>query len=283
MQDSTISFIGGGNMARSLIGGLIQSGCKADKIWVADPDERPLMSLSASFSVHTTQDNRHAVGQAEVLVLAIKPQILPQVAREIADLVHAQALFVISIAAGIRETDLRTWLGGKVAIVRAMPNTPALVQSGATALYANPHVNAAQRNLAESIMRAVGLTLWVEQEADMDTVTALSGSGPAYFFLVMEALEQAAVHQGLPRETAHLLTLQTAFGAAKMAIESEEAIAQLRARVTSPGGTTEKGVEKLQTGGMQALFNKAIQAARARSIELAEMLGEQCVEAQKND
>ena len=212
---------------------------------------------------------------ADVVVLAVKPQVLKPVATALAEAVQKRRPLIISIAAGVRTPAIARWLGGEVALVRAMPNTPALVASGATALYATAAVSPAQRALAESILRAVGLTLWLEDEAQMDAVTALSGSGPAYFFLVMEALEEAAVNGlELPRDIARLLTLQTAFGAAKMALESAEDMATLRARVTSPGGTTERAVEVLENGRLRALFAAALAAARQRSIEIAERLGE---------
>lgn len=274
LKDITIAFIGGGNMASSLIGGLLADGCSGRNIWVSDSDEAKLTRLRERFSINTTHANLEAVNGALVVVLAVKPQALRGVAQELAPLVQQKAPLVISIAAGIRATNITTWLGGKVAVVRAMPNTPALVQSAATALYANALVSDAQRNVAESILRAVGLVLWLDDEADMDAVTALSGSGPAYFFLVMEVLENAATRLGLGRETARLLALQTAFGAAKMALESAEDSAMLRARVTSPGGTTEQAIKVLQEGQLQRLFDTALQAAHTRSIELADILGQ---------
>lgn len=274
MKNVDIAFIGGGNMARSLIAGLIADGYSPQNLWVADPGAEQLASLRQHFSVHTAASNVQAAGHASVVVLAVKPQVLKAVAQELAPTIQRRRPLVVSIAAGIREPDLNRWLGGGVAVVRTMPNTPALVQTGATALYANAHVSQEQRNLAESILRAVGLTLWLEDEAQMDAVTALSGSGPAYFFLVMEALENAAMRLGLGRETAHLLTLQTALGAAKMALESAEDSADLRARVTSRGGTTEQAIKVLQEGHLQELFDAALKAAHARSIELAKLLGE---------
>ncbi|MEW6353401.1 MAG: pyrroline-5-carboxylate reductase [Pseudomonadota bacterium] len=270
MKDTTIAFIGAGNMAGSLIGGLIADHCAPERIWAADPSAERLDALRARFGVHTTVSNAEAARHAQVVVLAVKPQVLREVAQELAGTLQGQ--LVISIAAGVRVAALNAWLGGKAALVRAMPNTPALVQSGATALYANVRVSQAQASLAESILRAVGLTLWLQDETDMDAVTALSGSGPAYFFLVMEALENAAARLGLAREAARLLTLQTAFGAAKMALESAEDCATLRARVTSKGGTTEQALKILQEGGIQALFDDALCAAHARSIELADLL-----------
>lgn len=260
-------------MASSLIGGLIADGCPARSIWVSDPDEIKLGALQTRFSVNVSQDNSHAARRAEVLVLAVKPQALKAVAQELAEAVQERLPLIISIAAGVRERSVSAWLGDNVAVVRAMPNTPALIQSGATALYANALVSKEQHNLAESILRAVGMVLWLEHEDQMDAVTALSGSGPAYFFLVMEVLENAAMQLGLPREAARLLTLQTAFGAAKMALESAEDTAILRARVTSPGGTTEQAIQVLQEGNIQKLFGAALHAAHARSMEIANLLG----------
>lgn len=275
MKNTTIAFIGGGNMATSLIGGLIADGFDANKIWVADPDGEKLHRLAAQFPVQTTTDNVHAVKQAEIVVLAVKPQNIKQACDDIAVTLQAKNALLISIAAGIRKSALRAWLGTDVPLVRTMPNTPALIQSGATVLCADSGVSHAQRSLAESLMRSVGVTLWIEDESQMDAVTALSGSGPAYFFYVMEVMEQAAVELGLTQETAHLLTLQTAFGAAKMALESTDDIAQLRARVTSPGGTTERAISVLQHAQIKRIFAEALSAAQQRSQELAEILERQ--------
>ena len=261
-------------MARSLVGGLFTDGWKPGLICVADPDERQTERLAARFPIVTTHDNRVAADQADAMVLAVKPQVIGEVARGLAAVVGRQRPLIISIVAGIRETALRNWLGEHTAIVRAMPNTPALVQSGASALYANPGVSEEQRNLAESILRAVGLALWVEDESLMDPVTALSGSGPAYFFLFMEALQSAGKRLGLSEETARLLTLQTAFGASKMALESSDDAATLRRRVTSPGGTTERAIEVLQQHDFEAIVMQALDAATKRSQELANEFGE---------
>ncbi|MES9848506.1 MAG: pyrroline-5-carboxylate reductase, partial [Candidatus Thiodiazotropha sp.] len=182
---------------------------------------------------------------------------------------------VISIAAGVKESSLRNWLGGEVALVRSMPNTPAMIQSGATGLHAGPGVSEAQRNQAESILRAVGVTRWVEEESMMDAVTAVSGSGPAYFFLIMEAIESSARQMGLDEDTARLLTLQTALGAARMALESSDSPAVLRQKVTSPGGTTERALDILEEGKIRTLIDMALHGAQERSVELSEMLGEQ--------
>lgn len=274
MKNTSIAFIGGGNMTYSLTGGLIADGYAPQDIWVADPDELKLSVLEELFGVHTTSSNPQAVAQAGVVVLAVKPQVLKAVAEGLAHAVQTTRPLVISIAAGIREPDISAWLGGNLAVVRTMPNTPALVKSAATALYANGWVSLQQHNLAESILRAVGVTLWIEDETEMDAVTALSGSGPAYFFLLMEVLENAAGRIGLARETARLLTLQTAFGAAKMALESAEDSRTLRERVTSPGGTTEQAITVLREGHIQELFDAALGAAHARAREMARSAGQ---------
>lgn len=273
MKNTTIAFIGGGNMARSLIGGLIADGVSPQRVRVSDVNAPQLEQLRAQFGVHTFTDNALAAQGAQVVLLAVKPQVARVVCLELGAALGAQRPLIISIVAGLREADLQRWLGFDAAIVRTMPNTPALVQSGATALHANRHVNAKQRALAESILRAVGLTLWVDAEEHMDAVTALSGSGPAYFFLVMELMERAGMTLGLPQETARLLTLQTAFGAAKMALESSEDAGTLRRRVTSPGGTTEQALKVFGERGLDQIFNDALAAAQRRSNELAEQLG----------
>lgn len=272
MKNATIGFIGGGNMARSLIGGLCQSGLPPASVHVSEPDEERRQALHNDFGITVHGDNQAVVDACEVVVLAVKPQALKEVIQQLQPANDGK--LYLTIAAGIRTDSLQQWLGGKRAIVRAMPNTPALVQSGATGLFANRHVNKQQKDLAESILRAVGLTVWVEEEAQMDAVTAVSGSGPAYFFLVMEAMEQAGVKLGLPEETARLLTLQTAFGAARLALEIEEEPARLRRNVTSPGGTTEQAILALQDRQLEAIFEQALQAARDRARELADELGQ---------
>jgi pyrroline-5-carboxylate reductase len=274
MKDKTIAFIGCGNMGRCLIGGLIMDGYPADKLRAADPDPHQLELLSKQFAVVSGTDNRQAVQGADVIVLAVKPQRMKSVATELAGALSSPSPVVISVAAGIRTTALSHWLGEKVSVVRVMPNTPSLVGSGAAALYAMANVTAAQREVTEAILRAVGLTVWLEDEALMDAVTAVSGSGPAYFFLLMELIEKAAVELGLPRDTARLLTLQTAFGAAKMALESNVDAATLRAQVTSPGGTTEQALKVFQEQGLDRLVTEALRAAQTRSHELAKVLGE---------
>ena len=274
MKDCKITFIGGGNMARSLIGGLIADGFNPQHIHVSDPEPLCLQALTDSHPVHTYSSNIEAAKDCDVLILAVKPQQLQAVVKQLAPFWQTESL-LISIAAGIRLDDIARWLDlDDAAIVRAMPNTPALVQAGASALCANKAVSTQQHERAESILRSVGLALWVDNEEKMDAVTALSGSGPAYFFLVMEAMELAANEMGLDPETARLLCLQTAFGAAKMALESNETTLTLRERVTSPGGTTERALHELEDGGLRGLFENALIAAALRSRELAQQLGE---------
>lgn len=273
MNTKTIGFIGGGNMATSLMRGLIASGHSPQQIWVSDAAPDILKSHADQLHVNISADNADIANEADVVVLAVKPQILRDVCLQIAPQLKQKNVLVVSIAAGIGQQSLALWLGANTAIVRCMPNTPALVQTGATALHANPQVNEEQKDLAENILRAVGLTLWFEDEAKLDAVTAVSGSGPAYFFLLMEAMEQAALELGLDEHSARLLIQQTALGAAKIALESAESPAQLRARVTSPGGTTQRAVETFLQHGFVDLVSKALHAARDRSIEMSKQLG----------
>ena len=273
MTATTIGFIGAGNMARSLAGGLLNNGWTADRLQLSDPDAQQRAGAKQALGVETFADNRDLAERAEILVLAVKPQALKEVAEALAATVQKKRPLVISIAAGIRVHDIERWLGGKLPIVRVMPNTAALIGSGASGLYANARVTATQRDLAESILRAVGVTVWVQDETLIDTVTAISGSGPAYFFMVMEVLEKAAIAHGLEPKTARLLTLETAYGAAKMALEGGEEPALLRKRVTSPGGTTEKALQALEAGHLDKIFDQAVLAAIQRARELADMLG----------
>ncbi|MES9965346.1 MAG: pyrroline-5-carboxylate reductase [Candidatus Sedimenticola sp. 20ELBAFRAG] len=269
----TITFIGGGNMAASLIGGLVADGYDPKHIVVSDPDSDKLASLAARFAIRSAADNASAVERADVVILAVKPQALRSVASDLTPAIQRHKPLIVSIAAGVREKEIQAWLGGDLALVRTMPNTPAMIQAGATVLHAGSAVSSEQRDLAESILRAVGLTRWVDDEEKMDAVTALSGSGPAYFFLVMEAMERAGIEMGLPEDTARLLTLQTALGAARMAMESSDGPALLREKVTSPGGTTERALGILQEGELPELFAKALTGAKERSVELSELLG----------
>lgn len=265
----TVAFIGAGNMARSLIVGMLQEAGNL-QLRVSDPDQNQLDVIrSYGSQIFTSTDNAATIQGADVVVLAVKPQVMRSVIEPLEDLAQKQRPLFVSVAAGIREESLNAWLGGHLPIVRCMPNTPALVKAGATGLYANPQVSKEQRSLAESILRTVGITLWFEDEAKLDAVTAVSGSGPAYFFLVMEAMQAAAESLGLKPEDAQLLVVQTALGAARLALESDQKPADLRKQVTSKGGTTEAALNKLNAGGLVPLFAEALQAAEQRSQELA--------------
>jgi pyrroline-5-carboxylate reductase len=273
MKHKALGFIGAGNMASSLVGGLLADGYAPQDLWVSDVDPAKLEVLASRFGIHVSRDNRVVAEISSVLIFAVKPQILRAVAEEVAEVVGKSRPLIVSIAAGVTEAAIDRWLGGGQAIVRCMPNTPALVKSAATALHANERVSAAQRSAAESILRSVGLTVWVEREELLDAVTAVSGSGPAYFFLLMEALEQTAIELGLDAEGARLLTQQTALGAARIAIESKEGPAELRRRVTSPQGTTERAIAVFENGGFRSLVAAAVKAAHARAGELCQEFG----------
>lgn len=270
MKTQKIGFIGAGNMARSLIGGLISSGVKSNNLFATDPNEEIRNALTNDFSIQTFAENQQLIDACDVIVFAVKPQVLKTVATSIN---AKESALYLSIAAGITSESLNNWLGSNKAVVRSMPNTPSLVLSGASGLYANTHVSEEQKDIAESILRAVGVTVWVDDEAQLDAVTALSGSGPAYFFMVMEAMEKAGEELGLSAETARLLAIQTGFGATKLALEVDEDPAILRKQVTSPGGTTEQAIRVFEEQGLVEMFNKAMTAARDRAEELADELG----------
>ncbi|HEY9033183.1 MAG TPA: pyrroline-5-carboxylate reductase [Pseudomonadales bacterium] len=268
-----ITFIGGGNMASSLVGGLLANDYPAQQINVVEPDPQKRQQLQQQFGIATSDDSPGAVASADVVVLAVKPQILQTVCRQLAAPVQQRQPLVISIAAGIRSTDIDRWLGGDCALVRCMPNTPALVQTGATGLFANARVDATQKQLATDVLEAAGITLWVEREDLLDAVTAVSGSGPAYFFLLMECMQTAGEQLGLDADSARQLSLQTALGAARMATAGHDDPATLRNKVTSKGGTTEAAINCFQQNGLEQLVLRALTAARDRAIELADELG----------
>jgi pyrroline-5-carboxylate reductase len=268
-----LAFIGGGNMAAALISGLTKRGVPPDRFMVADPSQDQLDRLARDYAVPTAPDNATAVQGAEVVVLAVKPQQMRSVALGLAPHLAAARPLVVSVAAGIPHASLARWFGGSIPVIRTMPNRPALNGFGATGLYAPASVGAAYRALAEDLMAAVSATVWVEHESQMDTVTAVSGSGPAYFFLFMEALEAAAHERGLPTEVAHRLTLETAFGAAQMARQSLDSLATLREQVTSKGGTTAAALEVLNRADLRAIVAHAVAAADRRSAELAAEFG----------
>jgi len=274
MKQQTLGFIGAGNMAGSLVAGLCADGYDPAKIWASDLDPEKLDALASRFGIHTTANNLAVVENSQVLVLAVKPQALREVAIGLAATVQRCRPLIISLAAGVTEAAIDRWLGGGNDIVRCMPNTPALVKTGATALHGNENISAEQRSRAEAVLRAVGVAVWVEQEAALDAVTALSGSGPAYFFLFMEAMEEAAVKSGLSQQTARLLAQQTALGSARLAIESDESPAELRRKVTSPGGTTEQAIARFEAGGLRGLVADAMRAAEQRAVDLSRELGD---------
>ncbi|MBB5883396.1 pyrroline-5-carboxylate reductase [Xanthomonas sp. LMG 8992] len=264
-----IAFIGGGNMARSLIAGLVRQGADPRRIRVAEPVAALREALAAEYAVQVFASAAEAVDGAALWMFAVKPQMLRGVCSELAALAQAQRPLLVSIAAGITIAQLDRWLGGGHALVRAMPNTPALLGAGVTGLFANAGVDAAQRTRAEHVLAAAGVTVWVEDEALIDAVTAVSGSGPAYVFLLAEAMEAAGIAQGLSADTARTLTLQTVLGAARMLTESGEAPSELRRRVTSPNGTTQAAIETFQHGGFEALTAAAIAAAAERGRALS--------------
>jgi pyrroline-5-carboxylate reductase len=274
LDDLRIAFIGGGNMARSLVGGLIDKGCKPGRLSVSEPNAEQRALIAKRFPVRMSADGAAAAQDADVLVFAVKPQVMQAAAKAVATALQARRPLIVSIAAGVTSADLDRWLGGGNAIVRVMPNTPALLGAGAAGLYATPKVSAEQRATAQTLMEAVGTALWIEDESLMDAVTALSGSGPAYFFLLMECMEAAALELGLPAETARALTLQTALGSARMALESGEAPADLRRNVTSPNGTTAAALKAFEDGKFAALVKQALNAARDRGRQLAREAGE---------
>ncbi len=267
-----IAFIGGGNMARSLIGGMIRDGMPAAAITVAEPDPDLRAALTQDFAVATHAENVDAARDAGALVLAVKPQVMKTVCAGLRESAQARKPLIVSIAAGIRVDQLDAWFGGNLAIVRCMPNTPALLGAGAAGLCANVACSAAQRDLAQSILSAAGLAVWISDEAQMDTVTALSGSGPAYFFLFVEAMIDAAVAQGLPREVARKLATQTCLGAGRMLREDGAAPAELRRRVTSPNGTTQAALDSFAADGFGQIVARAIAAATRRGGELSAQL-----------
>lgn len=271
-SSSKIAFIGAGNMAKAIIGGLVAEGFKRINIIASGPRQETLDRVAAELGINITTDNSAAAAQAEVILLAVKPQMLKEVCLGLADSLSHKPL-IISLVAGITTESIGSWLGGGHAIVRCMPNTPSQVRVGASGLFANEHVSPAQRSTANTILGAVGIVQWVNDEALINPVTAVSGSGPAYFFLVMEAMINAGIELGLSRESATELTLQTALGAAILAKQSDVDVAELRRRVTSPKGTTEQAINSFENDQIRAMFSRAMTACSNRAVELSELLG----------
>jgi pyrroline-5-carboxylate reductase len=266
--DTSIGFIGAGNMAGALIEGLLANGVAPSRLWAADTDSAKLAAFAAK-GVHTSTANADIARACDILVLAVKPQVMAPVVTALKDALAGKSCLLVSIAAGIQIGSLQQWTSPQQAIVRCMPNTPALVLAGATGVVANAQVNATQKAAADAILKAVGRVCWLEKEEQLDAVTALSGSGPAYFFLMIEAMQAAGKRLGLPDDVANALTLQTAFGAAKLALQSDVDAAELRRRVTSPNGTTEAAIKQFESDGFRELVDRALGKAAARSKELA--------------
>ncbi|MBS1189145.1 MAG: pyrroline-5-carboxylate reductase [Rhodocyclaceae bacterium] len=266
-----ITFLGGGNMANALIGGLLKQGFAASDIQVVELNEENRERLSRTYGITCHAGPVASAWAADVIVLAVKPQQMKEAVAPLAPAMARQV--VVSIAAGLRLDSLSRWLGGHRKIVRAMPNTPALIGAGITGLYALPEVTAAERGAAERVLQAVGSTVWVEDEARMDAVTAVSGSGPAYVFLFIEALQQAAAELGFSAEQARQLSIETVLGAARLAAGSDEPASVLRERVTSKGGTTAAALNVMAGRGVKEGIVAGIHAADARGRELGDLLG----------
>lgn len=273
-KSPTISFIGAGNMASAIIGGMLDNGFQAGDIWVSAPDDSHLQSIRNHFGVSITTDNRYCAQQADMVVLAVKPQVMADVCRDIAPVVQNTQPLIVSIAAGLNADTLDEWLGGGLPVVRVMPNTPSLVGKGAAGLFANEKVSKERKAMVQTVFESIGTALWVDDEALIHGVTALSGSGPAYFFLMLEALEAAATDAGIEPATARKLAIQTMAGAAEMAARSEHDPAQLKRNVMSPGGTTERAINTFEDGGMRDLVKKAYDAAFERSQEMSKELAD---------
>jgi pyrroline-5-carboxylate reductase len=267
------AFVGGGNMGGALIRGLIARGLPAQNISVGEAHQQRRIALADELGVHVTADNREAVAGADVVVLAVKPQDMAGTVQALADVFVRRPPLVLSIAAGIRVADITGWCGPGVAVVRAMPNRPALNGAGATAMYAPASLAEAHRGLAAEVLGAVGTTVWVQNEDALDVVTALSGSGPAYFFLLAELMTDAAVNLGLDRASAQELSIQTLFGSGRMARASDGDLARLRAEVTSKGGTTEAALRSFDSANLRGIVAAALSAATERSREMAQAFG----------
>jgi pyrroline-5-carboxylate reductase len=271
----TIGFIGAGNMAAALIGGLVKRTRQPDHIIAFDPDTAKASRLRNEFSIQVAASNPALLRDSDIVVLAVKPQIMRPVLTPLQSDLPDPAPLIVSVAAGIRIASIEKWLGRRLAVVRVMPNTPSLVGFGASGLCANDLVSPEQHDAAEVLMQSVGVVEWVENEPQLDTVTGISGSGPAYFMLFMEAMVDAAAARGLPRDTAEELVVQTCRGAAELAGASDQSLEQLRINVTSPGGTTERALETMKTAHIDDIIRRAVNAAADRAGELATTLAEE--------
>jgi pyrroline-5-carboxylate reductase len=273
MQSQRIGFLGGGNMSRALIGGLIRRGTPAGQLSVGEPSAAARQQLEQDFKVRVSADNAAAIADCGLIILAVKPQEAGRVLGALAPQLRAAHPVLLSVAAGIQIASLAAWIGPGVPLIRCMPNRPALVGAGVSGLFAAPQVSPAQRDLAEAVMRAAGEAVWVAHESDLDVVTALSGSGPAYFFLLAEHLMQAAVAAGLEPTAARQLAVGTLHGAGALAHASDGDLARLRQEVTSKGGTTEAALASFAAADFAAVVTRAVQAATRRSRELAAQFG----------
>lgn len=270
-KEQRIGFVGGGNMTLAIAGGLLGSGFPALRIAVAEPAAAQRARLAAALpGVAIRENNAELAAGVDCLVLATKPQVLGDVCRDLASVAKARRLLVVSIAAGVRSAAIAAWLGGGLAVIRVMPNQPALLGLGASALYANAAASTADRELAARIMQAVGTVVWVDSEADIDAVTAVSGSGPAYFYLLIDMLIKTATELGIDAAAARALAVQTAVGAAALAADSSATMDELIARVRSPGGTTAAALDSLEQQDVRAIFTTALHAARDRAVQLAD-------------
>lgn len=273
MENKTvIGFIGAGNMAYALIKGLLNNGFNANQINISDPNEELLRNRESELKVSTYSDNASLLSNSDVIFFAVKPQVLSNVCLELKGIVKSRHLFV-SIVAGIRSSDINRWLGGNFSLIRTMPNTPAIFQAGVTGLFANELVDNEQKSLVSSILSSVGECFWVNEEKLIDAITAISGSGPAYFFLLMESMKQAGIALGLDEETANSLSIQTAYGASLMANKTGKDSRTLRAEVTSPNGTTQSAIESFQDQNFEGIVANATRAAYDRARELSNELG----------
>jgi pyrroline-5-carboxylate reductase len=275
MSNLNLAILGGGNMGRALIGGLLRRGTRPEQIWVGESMEAARSTLAKDLGITATADNAAAIEQAGLVVLAVKPQSAQSVLVPLEPLLRRNRPIILSVAAGIRVSALEAWCGAGVPVVRAMPNRPALVGAGATGLFAPAHVGGAHRAAAERVMQAVGEVVWVQSEDALDVVTALSGSGPAYFFLLAELMAQAAVDLGLEPQAAKRLAVATLHGSGLLAHSSDGDLARLRAEVTSKGGTTEAALRALDAADLRGIAARALEAATLRSRELAAQFGTQ--------
>ena len=273
MSNNKVAFLGGGNMGRALIGGLLRRGTRPEHLTVGESAQAARDSLATDFGIQATPDNAAAVESASVVVVAVKPQIAGSVLVPLQPCLQRTRPLVISVAAGIRVAALESWCGAAVPVIRAMPNRPALVGAGATAIFAPPGIDSTHREVAERVMQAVGQVVWVAREDDLDVVTALSGSGPAYFFLLAELLMQGAIDLGLEPAAARQLAIATLHGAGQLVHAGDGDLAQMRAEVTSKGGTTEAALNQFAAADLRGTVARALEAATLRSRELAAQFG----------